>query len=208
MAGGLRERGERRLDDAPEQPVREPRRGVLLLDRGRDPQEPGGEHDRSARVPAHPDDHVGPPAPQDPERLPEREREQEQVAEGVDERLPLEPAHLDELDREAGLRDHRGLEPARRADEHDVVARVARHDLLRERDPREDVPSGPAAGDEHPHGAPSALRSPRRSATPLPAAPEGTRTADTGLRRYPPRSAETDSRTPDAARSVMSELPP
>src|SRR5205807_2129431 len=65
--------------------------------------------------------------------------------------LPLERPHLDQLQLEAALRDDLRLQPARAADEEDVVARMAGLDLLGQGDAGEEMASGPSAGDQEAH---------------------------------------------------------
>ena len=51
----------------------------------------------------------------------------------------------DELERKAGLRDDRLLQPILRADEDDAAARIATHKFLCNGDRRVNVPASPAA---------------------------------------------------------------
>ena len=106
--------------------VGEARQRVLLLHRGGDAHQPRRQHHRPARVAPHAHHHVRLLAQQDAEGLHEGQRQREQPLEQPEQALALEPLRLEQLQRVAGLRHHARLQPARRAREHHLVARMAR----------------------------------------------------------------------------------
>ncbi len=104
---------------------------------------------------------------------------------------------MDGLEDEAVPGHHPGLEAPVGAHEDHVVQGVAAHHLLRERDAREEVASGAAAGDQDPHAG-----------TSLPASEAARGRGARARTRAPSEEALIDSSTPAAPISTTSELPP
>ena len=179
---------------------------VLLLHRGGDPQQPGGEHHRPARVAAHAHHHVRPLRRRMRTDCRNAQRQQQQVEERPQEPLPLEPLHLDRA--RAGSPASgttRASRPRAVPTKTTSFAGWRVDHLLGERDAGEDVPPGAAAGDQHPHAASPVPGALSRGAPPM-GAP--TRTAAGGRAQESAPSALTESSTPQAPSSMMSELPP
>jgi len=122
-----------------EHPIREARKSVLLVNGGRKPLQARGEKHRARRVAADAENGVGSVLADDAPRLRESDRQTREVLDQVEPALPLQTAHRDVLERKAGLRHDVLLEAVVRADENDTPPRIARHELLRDRDRRVDV---------------------------------------------------------------------
>src|SRR5664280_934860 len=129
-------------------PVRETRNGVLLVDERRNSPGPCRGHERAGGVTAHADDRAGRVPGEEAQGVEEREGERAETVETRAPALADEPLRAHELERKAGLRHKRRLEPARRSHEHDRRAGPAAPDLARERQRREDVPARSPARDE------------------------------------------------------------
>jgi hypothetical protein len=134
-----------------EDAVRETRDRVLLVDHEGPLGSRGGEADRNAHVPAHPDDHVRAlherPARRDGADRRDRRRHR------VDRQLALEGTCLDGVEWEAGIGDEPSLLAGRGSGEPHLDAVLVR-EPARQRECGEHVSRRTAPGDEHPHPAP------------------------------------------------------
>ena len=136
-----RHRGDEPRDGA----VREPGERVRLVDDRRDAAEPCRDEDRSRRVAADAEDDARLVFADEPPGLDEAFGNAQDVADEIEPAFPFEAADVDELEREAGLRDDRLLESPLGADEDRAPLRIAREVLARNGDGGIDVPSRPTA---------------------------------------------------------------
>ncbi len=145
---GLVERDEHAAREAAQDPVGEARHAVLLLDRRRVARQRGGEHERPRGVAADAEHDVGPQAAQDAPRVEEGARAGA-AARAASPREPhaLEPAHLDQLERETGLR-HQAASRGPRAVPTKSTSPPGRGDRLGDGDPGIEMAAGSAARDE------------------------------------------------------------
>ncbi len=150
-AQGVREREVYPVRHAGQDPVGEPRYGVLLLYGAGAARDPAGQHHHARDVAARADDPVGPEIPDDTERLEERP--------GVDEDRPEKVRHGLALDAQRSDPDEvQALEPGDplfhapvSAHEEDARTGIAGNDGLGDGHCRHDVAPCSPGRDEHLH---------------------------------------------------------
>src|SRR5512141_2440474 len=152
-----------------QEPVRAAGHAVLLLQEQRNAKERGGKSDRHRGVSPHAEDQVRAAAPQDPHRHRKSERHPEGAREGPGP-LPPDLPGGDEVDREPPGRNGPRLETFPCPDEGDDAVGTEGEKRISKGDPREDVPTGPSPGYDHPqwqcHPLPSGICSLARRSPP------------------------------------------
>ena len=152
------------MDEVTEDPVGQPRKGVLLGNRRLQTHQPGGEDRRSRGVPAHADDDGGLKRAEDPEGGEQAARDFEEGGQNPARPPPLKAFYLQRPEGETQFAQDLLFQPPFRADEQDAVGRIPPEELLGNRDPRKEVAARPAAGDDHADAA--GIR--RQAARPFP----------------------------------------
>src|SRR5207253_11230404 len=117
------------------------RKRVLLMDRGRNSAHPRCQQDRPRRIAADAQNDVGTVFADHAPCLHESDGKARKVLDQVEPTFSLQAADGDELERKTGLRYDVFFETVLRADKDDTPLRIARPELLRDRNRRVDVAS-------------------------------------------------------------------
>ena len=154
-----REARGKRFEDANrepgEDPVRQARHRVLLVNDERNPEQPRHKAPGPGAVAAHAEHHVRPHPREHRDRAQGRAQEQERRGQPSRDPLPAQSRHLRDVKRESGCRHEAGFDAHRGAEPRDVDTHRAQP--LGHRQGGIDVPTG--AGGDH--------QQPRHGATPL-----------------------------------------